>query len=409
MKIFYANIELKVSKVVKWSMRAVRTEDTMEYLYTHLHIGVRCVVNPAALSAVSANGSDTPTVQTGEVPAVTVAAIKDRILQDRKSLVIVDELANTVIQSPSLDAINNQVPECDARGGPLPIAFEVLEIIGTKTFMAYFEIETWYVNCATRTSPLLSHRWEETREVDSKIYTTRTVVGEVRFRKDALIAYGYQPDDYAWWVSANIPDNFRRTGIKYAQSSDGLTLSYVLTDVEQPRNIINSAVADFEGNYSVGFDQIENAFPARFEMCTIEVWGHRRTSRETLIDVVVQAANQMFNNPLNPGIPFIHPYSCLLTVGLKDRYAKIECKWQAGGAINGLINMFAGNSVRQKALNAIGNNPHWTDANQPGKGPRYRGTYLYRMVAQILRGECARPSVVPAITNEVELDNAQVT
>src|SRR5262249_13744541 len=143
----YNGIEFEIAHISKWDEDLALSDDGTDGLYDHVHIGLTCVFNPKATTS-----------RDGALAVQSIAELRAKMLAPRGKLVL--KFGNTIVlQSPGLSPGGNMLP-CDAKNGPIPIAFRVMEITGFKTAIVYFEVETWVRLCPAGTKAVLSHRWE---------------------------------------------------------------------------------------------------------------------------------------------------------------------------------------------------------------------------------------------------------
>lgn len=247
----YNSIELQIEHIVSYEKRAVYDPSGVDYLYTHHRLVVRAVWNPAATSNV------------GQVAAISITELEAALMAPRQLLRLdvpnSGGAVNNVLYSPLRDPVGDQYP-CDANNGPKPISFSVVGVVGQKTMICDFAIETWVKNCATNYS-ILSHRWEMSHQIDQNFLTTRTISGLAILRTDWLNQVGapqLSPDQYRGWLFHPVPDNYQRT-IQIQLSADNTSLRYVITDVEQVYNILPAyrAIIRADVSYSQFTGQID--------------------------------------------------------------------------------------------------------------------------------------------------------
>lgn len=324
MILIYNGIQLPLTRVTLFEQKPVYSDDGADVLYYHFRLGAETVFNPGVfaanwfnqsrsivtpLSAVSAAnpfGSFSPELQGGqpnfEMPAASIARLRQALLHPRRLLVLQDDRGAVVLESPIVlgqgqfaggytrpgqTGPPQQTPrraKTDCCNGPKPITFNVLSWEASQTARCYFEIETWIKECpplysrrndyttggytnpnigtggytnpniveggagagaaagGTATSPgqsaVISHRWEESHSVNDLGWTTRIIAGQIRFRKDILIETGLEPDDFRLRLFPRIPLGFLRHIDGVGTSSDGLTCYYKVTDTQEPRSLI---------------------------------------------------------------------------------------------------------------------------------------------------------------------------
>lgn len=306
----YNGIDLEAERVVQWSDRNIYSEDNTERYLRHVAFAVQCVIHPNAtfladLAQFSAAG--------------VVAELKRRLLVPRGYLRVKvgdqEVLSSPQVQRKAGTPATNY-PDgsrrhyCDARGGPNPLYVDVTSIHGAKTMLATFAVETWLADNRVgndlnpnEQSALIAHRWEQRNDLDEHYYSTRTTSGRAVFRADWLYTFdetsGYlrqedlKPQDYLAYLNHPLPLNYRRDHVSTRVSSDGLTLDYTITDVEQQSTIeAAKPVSRVEGTWSASVDHgslLE--CPGHVIGINVQCWGRRGATRNQLIEAAVRAAS----------------------------------------------------------------------------------------------------------------------
>lgn len=319
MLVKYNGVDLEVERVVQWSDRNIYSEDGTERMFRHVAFAVQCVVNPMATTVADDDpfgGGDNPP----SAPAI-IAGLKRRLMRQRSEL-IVTVGGRVVLRSPArpqkadTPRINGSdglfVHYCDARGGPNPLYCDVTSIHGTKTMLVTFALETWLVeqlfkmgednvNTAEQ-SALVSHRWEQSTDLDEHYYTTRTTTGRAVFRADYLYDFDEQtgnlyqktrkPSDYLATLNHPLPPNYRRERVRTSIASDGLTLTYTIVDVEQQSTIeAERPVSRVEGTWQAGISNPDPLrLPASYTYINITCHGRRGCTYRELIRACLKAA-----------------------------------------------------------------------------------------------------------------------
>ena len=210
-----------------------------DYLYTVFRLHVRGIYNPE--STVSGAGA----------PPTTDIAIRHALLTPRSTLIYsqhaLNGQASVVFTSPS------GATGVDAHNGPIPLALNVTQVIGTKSWVIEYAIETYInENTAATKSVLLSHRWRMEESIDQDYFTTRTITGRAIFRTDRLATLSAVPDDFRTYMAHPIPGGFRRESIHVAASEDGSELDYHLVDRQQASICIRFGVSRIEATHTAG-------------------------------------------------------------------------------------------------------------------------------------------------------------
>lgn len=320
-KLTYNGITLEISDTKSVSRQSVYSEDGQTYLHTRWLFTVCCQFNPGATTSQAGVAK----------PATTDIAIRNALMQPRKTLTYVDEAAQggvTVLTCPAAGF------ECDAKGGPYPRDCRILQIAGSRTWAVLYVLEA-FTNEATaqeqaNRNVILSHRWDVSADYDEDQFATRVVRGVAVFNLAQLKKLGRVPDEFRRDLFHPVPTNFKRTAVNVQPSSDGTTIYYTVVDTEQPINLNVADATRFEAYhtsfsnrpsiidaswrtaeaagrslYNVGtFDQnpvaaarsfgrefISNAasvLPQYYSHCIARAWGNRLSTRKRLQDLCFQ-------------------------------------------------------------------------------------------------------------------------
>ena len=466
----YNGVALQLETINTWDCRAVMSDDGADHLYDEYRIGATCWFTPGT---------------TGSVGPQSWQQLHHRLKQPRQPLTVVFD-GVVVLQSPQPQRGNAlvggqgpppaplpspgpnpqspggvqqfgsvvlpypptpspplntvQLPaqpppvgnlarlyRCDAKNGPVPVNVQVKQVVGTRTFLVYFEVLTWLAwQAADASEPsVLSHRWEMSHDIDENHFTTRTVEGSAVFRGDLLYDQPGQPqrvpDDFRLRLLHPIPNSFRRTGIQVIAAGDGLSVRYRFQDVEQDANLgLTNPITRFEGYYKIGFDSTPGIFTttSRYLTYVVKVWGRKTTTRQQLqLAAVVSAqkvgfadlkagafAPKLFAAPLYYKADLamsMHEKYCELTVGA---YIDSFASFWLSGSFAGAVNAVSGNLINfPEAVTPIpiDQATPLQPAPPPPDNPRPpagggRGTYLGRLVAQQLTGEWTAPAPTPS-------------
>lgn len=145
----------------------------------------------------------------------------------------------------------------DAKGGPYPLAFNVLNFKGSEGMYVRWAVETYVHECED--PPLiLSHRWRQYVTVDDQHLTRRITNGWATFHMGKMWAEGSVPDQYRYEFLHPIPDGFKRDLIQVTPTEDGDGLEYVVIDQELTHSFsricTNIDVKQTNGFHQAGFD-----------------------------------------------------------------------------------------------------------------------------------------------------------
>lgn len=466
----YAGIEFQVEKINAYNQRFVYGDDGHTYLYTHHFLDVTCIFNPSA-TATTDNSSDYgPVTRTqfqdrGNKAVLSIDQLKQRLSQPSQQLLVkiyhndqdgvdawppedvspvqpaprpVDINGRSVllIESPqaiSADGGNTFIRmPCDARGGPNPISFDVIEFHGEKTAVCRFVIETWINENPGIPNFLLYHRWEMTHDIDEHFYTTRTISGEAIFRRDwldnAFTPQGaldpqkpYVPDYFRRAFFHPVPVNFKRMPVQITALEDGNSIRYQLVDKEQTLNIYPAlGLTKIEGTYRRKFEFSGFVLPKQYCSVNVRAWGNRGVTRQSLVNAVFTMAETWgakvsFNFKQNFSFLIQNFSQFDLEVDMVDRFAELTVEVFSSGLSGVTAQMFWPKDQGPKA-GAPNNN--WPESmagiamfdDSPGYGlpsnTGTHGTYLGRCVAAALQtpGFAAMP--IPIIQpTDLEVPN----
>ncbi len=286
MDITYRGIPLDIVDTEGTYRKAAFTDDRTTYLYTFWHIECLITMNEATATAVTLNLPGPSELPQSFIDGV----IRHPLMQPRGQLILAMNGVPFLISPWPGDLT-------DAANGPFPISFDVLKFIGDKTFLCKYVIEARVNECrppgaigsynpaalggggayvpfkgeaytplgpngainpgnfgalagaADIRPPVLAQRWYEIADTDDDYFTTRTVVGRVVFRSDALIRQQLTPDFFRSALRHPIPANMKRDNIRVEQESDGITYTYTFMDHEKPFN--------WRPNDNIGYTRVE--------------------------------------------------------------------------------------------------------------------------------------------------------
>lgn len=218
----YGAGQLHMVNVLEYDRRPVYHGPT--YLYTEYRVAVSGVFNPWATAYTGQAGTLTPTYQRGDdsTPALTDVAVRHLFAQPRQTLLFMVG-TDVVLKSPK------DGETTDAANGPFPEVFNVVEILGTKTFLVSMAVTVRATEATSRV--VLSHRWESSETIELPHYqTVRTVRGEVVFNTARLLAASLRPDNFRQAVVQPCPRGYQRQGLQVSASEDGTRLFYEFQD-----------------------------------------------------------------------------------------------------------------------------------------------------------------------------------
>lgn len=206
----YNGISFPFQKTDQFTQEPIRTPDGADYLHTQIAIQVTATIT-----------ADTPGVlAVGETFADALARIRHTLEKPRRPLVFVVD-GVTVRADASSDVAN----------GPFPKVLAITRLTGANAAMVQFSVTCHLNECPEGGGggPVISHRWEESSDIDADQLTVRERNGTLVIRG----GQGFSPDAFRHVVSPPIPTGFVRTRSHYAVRSDGLALTYSFRDEER--------------------------------------------------------------------------------------------------------------------------------------------------------------------------------
>jgi hypothetical protein len=230
------------------------TMECVEYIFD-----VLTVYNPAATAydAKNIRANNVPFKNNKSFAGSTDIALREYLSQPRRKLIVKygDAAAEfpTFLESPRRGP-SGDVPT-DAKGGPFCDVMSIKEHFGTKTWLMHLRFRT-YVACGDSPSPILSHRFRKTVDIDQDYYTTIITEGEVVFDVGRLWDAEQSPDFYRSQFFTAPPGNFKREHINVDISSDNSTAKYTVIDRSQAFNLGTSSPATrVEAHITTGYSQ----------------------------------------------------------------------------------------------------------------------------------------------------------
>lgn len=169
----------------------------------------------------------------------------------------------------------------DARNGPHPLRFNILEITD-KAFLVDLAIEShWAANTTnTEAGSILSHRWSEESVVDRHFLTTKTRKGRIAV---ASSEYNSSKKEKGLdqlrdtLVSCSIPRGFIRLKSRYNVEESGVVMGYDHIDEEQFRMCPDGST-EADGEMHVMTQR--QGTPGRFQTCWVMLRGPKRDTSE---------------------------------------------------------------------------------------------------------------------------------
>jgi hypothetical protein len=309
----------------------------VDLMYQRVTIEVSVVLNPFWFATNKMGAFPEGEVNdrfVGDRMGLTIANLREVLMTPRKPLHF-SVGPDLVIQSPDYDTDTGDYLPSDCKNGPHPLGCKVIDIVGDKSAMLFFKIETYVSYCEKM---LLSNRWTMSCDIDQEGYTTRTTRGKAVFRSDLLAQTGANPDDFRRFLLVPAQDQLRRINVHVGVSADGTELDYSVTDRETTYGLgADSAITRIEGNTTSG-GQIDitqlkdamnvigdtmgsafasfnifgvagpaiiggravynHAIPQGRANCMVRVFGKRYASKERMAEVALAVAMDRFGGAL---------------------------------------------------------------------------------------------------------------
>lgn len=168
--------------------------------------------------------------------SLTYGQISRRLGESRKTLDIwmgpSNRLENSFRVFSSRPYDNLSIEGQDVDNGPKPSEVNITHIAGNKVFRIVFSIDVTLVACvsgaaASVVGPVLSNRWRVSEVMDGNFFTTRTITGTMR------VAANHPEVNALSMRHVVVPpleDGFKREGMTYGVTKDGLTVEYEIRD-----------------------------------------------------------------------------------------------------------------------------------------------------------------------------------
>lgn len=452
----YNSVILEIIDTQEMRRESVLDPTGCQYLYTKWTIDVHAIFNPTATSY-----KDIPFGSSkGQLPAITDRAIRDRLLQPRKTLILKDGGPDdrTILETPASGY------STDANNGPVPEECTVLAVHGTKTWTVRFRI-TACVNSCTSVPVVLAHRWKRYTDMDQDYFSMLVTEGEVHFNTARMLADSAYPDDFRRDFFHAIPEDCKREKVEVIPSDDGASLKYRLIDRETafhlgkitsctrveayqtfwwskvgfaagmggrlvggaPGVVGGALRAPMGAPVAVGGLAIDGLMagltsdmPQFYDHILIRVWGHKESIRRTMMNDIALPLAFSRLGPIDGG----KQSELIVTHELHGKFVEVQLTHKRGpelGVLGGIgfipipglapavggildwrarLGIFNFESEEERAGHLFRRtavgNP------PPPRAAGTRGTLAVRLVTQALHDSCTTPAAVPAITRPVE-------
>jgi hypothetical protein len=203
-------------------------------------------------------GVDIFPIQYGASPILTDNVLRKMLLEPRQRLLIFDRQGQSINEPMHIwvdTGKNDGKPGnlCDPRWGPHPIALNVRQIVGVRSFLVTWQVEffeaakPYYTNDPD--SLLLSNTHSMTHSLDRDYNIQRDVVGTAVWRADALATLNLNPDGWRPNLLLPIPLGWKRDNVSVRLRDDNQTVDYSFQDNKQPTSVqdIGIGVTRVEG------------------------------------------------------------------------------------------------------------------------------------------------------------------
>lgn len=227
----YNGITLPYAYITDFRMDGVYDESGTDRVYTMVDMTVQAVINPAYGSIL---------LSSAVFPASTNVAnlinnLENYFLEPRRELSV--KFNGTEI-IPGTAGVGGFV---DAKNGPVPKFFQLLDMTNNNYLMVWRVVGHYWGNftrpgqtAEVTNQPgnnVISNRWEERQDIDSKNYSKLTRSGKYIIRSDN--ASGIIADDARTQMAVvGVPKGFIRESSNYTVQKDGLGLAYSIVDQE---------------------------------------------------------------------------------------------------------------------------------------------------------------------------------
>lgn len=291
----YNSVEIRNCQTTRFEQTAQLDESNTDLLYHNFRVRVEGVVsdNPAAHVRVT-------TASTQPNTTAQMAAIHRELMHPRRDFWYGFEVraggqaqgTRTLLQATA--NANTQNPgDLDCNNGPKPIDVSINHIAGLKVYRISFEIEVAIRKCnasqytlpsygAKRLPQVLNNRWTLTDAKDADFFTTRTWEGILRVAHASTYPHAFRA-----MVAPPLQKDYQRISQRFAQSADGLTLRYQITDRQREAAPPQPAV-NWEATQSTSF-QTGLTFPV--SAIRVRVQGAPGGDKQALLGA---AANVVF-------------------------------------------------------------------------------------------------------------------
>jgi hypothetical protein len=295
--LIYAGIVLEGIKTRRFEITPIYDDSGIDLLYQKIQIEVQCIFNPAATSYPSS----------GQLPGITVQAVKQILMTPRNQLVF-DNGVN-VITSPQAF-----VP-IDIDWGPFPDFCNIEVINGVSTWIVSYGVTTFANDCLRVGLPVLSNRWGQEWSVDQNMRTHITTTGKCVLAADTLALSALNPHTLVNAIVPYVLPYFRRERLTIGLDPQGTSIVYSCEDIEtyyslgtlaDPNSVASKySVTSFEVGYTQQTAQKnDSGLALPVIRCTLDgvVYGHTFAGKGQLVAFVLDLViEKLYNNAIQVG------------------------------------------------------------------------------------------------------------
>ena len=342
------------SALMAYAIEAVTDPTGCDILYHRVVIDVTSIVHPLYVASGRRGAADPtrpPNLDaTGHVMGWTVRNLRSILMERRAQLEFWIGDAPVVIQPPIARGVSTGARRAtsDARDGPRPLSCRVTQLMGDKSAIVHFRVETFVTDMQHY---LLSNRWSMASSIDPNGYTTRTTTGRAIFRGDWVRSDpNLTADSFRKYVAVPQSRTMARKSVNVRLSEDGCTLDYTVVDREVTYGVATARrVARVDGNHTFGahFDikdlkaaanrvvslgksliqldimgviqgALNTAVPSARSSCVCRVTGFKDADKRDLVHVAVMMAADRSSKMIPLGSAIVVGAYCTQSIGSDD-------------------------------------------------------------------------------------------
>ena len=319
MRIEYNNVTIYNAQTTSWEETVEYDSSGMNMIGNKINLAFQGCVYPDDFNKTTIKDIPNvdPKIKTPHI-SFKLANILRQLSMPRAKLKVYDDRDKDVVFFEAFplyeEAIEGEAPlpqytetekrNADINGGPKPRNISVSNIVG-RFALINFSIEVTKIRCLggetgnpddlSKYSPadgfVVSNRVTTEESLDSNFYVTRTYNGKLRISSTEKSVHFYRHLFYP-----PLEDGFRRESVRFAESEDGLTLSYSVTD-KQARCSAPYPATAFSGNVDYS---IQNSATMSLGV-SLSMTGAPYTPKTALVSRAVQAVNAKIKEFMNKG------------------------------------------------------------------------------------------------------------